>query len=160
MDFRPFSSPWLCGTHTSQFILCLPRSSFSQDSRARDRLYFTCCQRPCQVSNPVSCITVTLSTAHFGHSLVKLSALGQDNCCGMFPRTPGLHPQAATIPSLDLTTKNVSRYCKYLEDKITPLRFTVRDPPLCDSHCAEGSCDPMMPICEFRIDYASSFSFS
>lgn len=35
----------------------------------------------------------------------------------MFPRSPGLHLQVAAIPSLVLTTKNVSRYCKYLGDK-------------------------------------------
>lgn len=110
--------------------------------------------------NPVSCVTDTLSTARFRYSLIKLSALGQENCWGMLPRTPGLHLQVATIPSLVLTTKNESRYCKFLGDKITPLRLTVCDPPLCDSHHAEGSCDPMMPVCEFLIDHASRFFFS
>lgn len=133
--------------HTQVSLFCVsPDLVLARTAEQEPGLTLPAARDPVKSQNPVSCIAVTLSTAHFRHSLVKFSALGQDNCCGMFPRTPGLHTQAATIPSLDLTTKNASRYCKYLEDKITPLRLMVHAPPLCDSHCAEGSCDPMMPI--------------
>lgn len=142
-------------THKSVY-LCLPRSSFSQDSRARARPYFTCWQRPCPVSK--LCL---LCNCHCQQLILDIRWSNSQHwvrvtVVGCFL---GL-PQAATTPSLDLTTKNVSRYCKYMGDKITPLRLTVHDSSLCDSHCAEGSCDPMTLVCGFLVDYASRFSFS
>lgn len=165
VGFRPFSRPWLCCKHkvswfVSPQIWFYPSYVLARTVKQEPGLTFPAGRDTIKSQNPVSCVTDTLSTAHFRHSLVKLSALGQENCWGLLPRTPGLRLQVTTIPSLVLTTKNESRYCKFLEDKITPLRLTVCDPPLCDSHRAEGSCDPMMPVCEFLIDHASRYFFS
>lgn len=59
----PFSSPWLWGTHTSQFICVSPDLVLARTAEQEPGLTLPAGRDPVQSQNPVSCVTVTVNSS-------------------------------------------------------------------------------------------------